>query len=447
MTTQRKPAQADAETIVQHADRAGDRWRDPDVLRELLDRAVDLRRGNAELPDFQVVTDGRGAPALVASDELLVRAEDLAGRESALPPGSAKPEEVPGTRGRVLRLPLEPGRAVRSVEVDRGALRRGGVDAAYSYVTAMQVVIKSRGGASPAARSWAPLDQVATASGPVRVAVLDTGVADQKRDDGWLTGLARPAGALGPDDPGTVDLLDVSPANDLLDAAGGHGTAVTGLVQSEAPAVPLAVYNPIPSDGGAAETAVAAVLVQAVREAFDAGQSVVVNLSLGTTTLDDTPPLALQAALDTVEAMAAESGLEALVVAAAGNDGDTRPVWPAACRGVIAVGALTQELTGAPWSSRGIWVDCSVIGDGVLTTYVEGCEDPAFGEPADRFGPNAFALVYGTSFAAPQVAGRVARIAAEEGIGLRAALGRLLTDTPRLPGFGRVLAVQPPVTA
>ena len=34
-----------------------------------------------------------------------------------------------------------------------------------------------------------------------------------------------------------------------------------------------------------------------------------------------------------------------LLVAAAGNYGDDRPVWPAALRGVVAVGALTQELT------------------------------------------------------------------------------------------------------
>jgi hypothetical protein len=446
MTTQRVAAQKDAETIVEHTTCTSDRWQDPDLLRRLYDRAAALRRDDPRLPDFEVVTDEGGAPALVATDVLLVRAEDLTGRESALPPGSAEPEPVAGTGGRVLRLPLSPGRALRSVRSDRDRLRGDGVPVAYSYVTAMQVVIKSRGGASLAERSWAPLDRVAPADGPVRVAVVDTGVTDQKRNDGWLAGLARPAGTLGPDDPGTVDLLDVSPANSLLDAAGGHGTAVSGLVQSEAPSVPLVVYNPIPSDGGAAETAVAAVLVQAVQEAFDAGQSVVVNLSLGTTTLDDTPPLALQAALDTVDAMAAETELEALVVAAAGNDGDSRPVWPAACRGVVAVGALTQELQGAPWSSRGIWVDCSVIGEGVLTTYVEGSEDPAFGEPADTFGPDAFALVYGTSFAAPQVSGRVARIATEEGIGLRDALGRMLADAPRVPDYGRVLAIQPPIS-
>ncbi|CAA9247138.1 MAG: hypothetical protein AVDCRST_MAG41-1754, partial [uncultured Corynebacteriales bacterium] len=63
------------------------------------------------------------------------------------------------------------------------------------------------------------------------------------------------------------------------------------------------------------------------------------------------------------------------VVAAAGNYGTDKPVWPAAARGVVAVGALTQSMLPAPWSSHGHWVDCSVIGDGVLSVYVEGQED------------------------------------------------------------------------
>lgn len=438
-------ARADAATIERHAGVVHDRFVDVDLRRELFDRAVERRRADRRLPDFQAVPEGGGAGVLVAADELLVRAEDLTGREDLLPRG-AEAEPVPGLGGRVVRVSLSPERALRRVDHDRTALRRSGLAAAYNYITAMQVVIKSQGGASPAQRSWPPLTSGPASGARVRVVVIDTGVTDQKRSDGWLAGLARPAGDLGPDDPGTVDLLDVSPANGLLDAAGGHGTAVTGLIQFEAPGVPLVIHNPVPSDGGASETAIATVLVEAVRAGLEAGQSVVVNLSLGTSTVDGEPPLALQAALDEVDALAAASEHEVLIVAAAGNDGDTRPVWPAALPGVVAVGALTQQLTGAGWSTRGFWVDCSVIGDGVLSTYVEGSEDPAFGAPADTFGPDPFALLYGTSFAAPQVAGRVARIAEDEGIGLRDALGRLLTGTPRLPGFGRTLAIQPPAT-
>ena len=50
---------------------------------------------------------------------------------------------------------------------------------------------------------------------------------------------------------------------------------------------------------------------------------------------------------------------------------------------------------------------------GVGAYPVEGTEDPDF-DPVwpDTFGPDPFALHFGTSFAAPQVAARVARIAA-----------------------------------
>ena len=103
------------------------------------------------------------------------------------------------------------------------------------------------------------------------------------------------------------------------------------------------------------------------------------NLSLGTTTTDDEPPVALEAAVDLIEEMAAEQDRDVLIVAAAGNYGDCRPVWPAALRGVVAVGALTQQLASrrrGPAAVPGSTARC--IADGVLTTYVEGREDPFF---------------------------------------------------------------------
>ena len=330
--------------------------------------------------------------------------------------------------------PTRPGRDV----VDRsGELRRSAVPTEFSYITAMAVVIKSLGGAEPAERRWPPL-AATMAAGPVRVAVIDTGLTRQTRSDGWLAGLAQ--------DPGNIDELDVSPSNGKLDAAAGHGTAVSGLVQEQAPDVTLAVYNPIPSDGAATETAVAETMVAAVQEAFAAGQSVVLNLSLGTTTTDDQPPVALQAAVDEIDALAAASPHEALIVAAAGNYGDDRRVFPGAIPGVVAVGALQQDLQPAPWSSYGDWLTCSVIGDGVLSVYVEGCEDPEFSPVRqDVFGPDPFALHFGTSFAAPQVAGRVARVAQDEGIGLREALEKILDGAPETPDYGRVLQIQPAI--
>ena len=67
-------------------------------------------------------------------------------------------------------------------------------------------------------------------------------------------------------------------------------------------------------------------------------------------------------------------------MAAAGNFGDTTPTWPAAFRRVVSVGALTADLRPSAFSSRGWWVDCSAIGEGVLSTYVEGEQSPDFTE-------------------------------------------------------------------
>jgi subtilisin family serine protease len=301
------------------------------------------------------------------------------------------------------------------------------------------VVIKSQGGPEPAARSWPPHPPT-SATGPVRVAIVDTGVTDQTRSDGWLDGLAQ---------PGNIDPLyenpQAPPADRRLDAAGGHGTSVAGIIQHEAPSTTLAMHAAVPPDGSALESQIACAIVAAVQEGFDAGQDVVLNLSLGTTTTDDEPPVALQAAVDLVEDMAAEQDRDVLIVAAAGNYGDSRPVWPAAFRGVVAVAALTQQLTPAPWSSHGPWVDCAVLGDGVLTVYVEGTEDPFFDTYPDTFGPDSFALQFGTSFAAPQVAGRVAYVAQEEKVSLRHALARVLAGARRIPDFGRVVEIQPPI--
>jgi hypothetical protein len=428
----------DADAVLRHAEIVRDSWRDPVRRRQLFERAVRLRKDNPELPDFEVIDDAQDrAGLLVSSEELLVRREDLTGREDALRRRDMVAEPVEALGGRVARLVADPRSPRRRIAGRSGGLRRDQVPAEFSYITAMAVVIKSLGGAEPAERRWPPLVRTVSA-GPVRVAVLDTGVTRQTRTDGWLAGLAQ--------DPGNIDELDTSPSNGKLDAAAGHGSAVAGLVQQEAPGVTLAVYNPIPPDGAATETAVALAMVAAVREAFAAGQSVVLNLSLGTTTADDRPPVALQAAVAEIDALAGASPYEALIVAAAGNYGDGRPVFPGAIPGVVAVGALQQDMSPAPWSSYGDWVTCSVIGDGVLSTYVEGAEDPEFSPVRqDTFPPNPFALHFGTSFAAPQVAARVARVAQEEGIGLRDALAEVLSGAPEVPGYGQVLQVQPAI--
>ena len=121
------------------------------------------------------------------------------------------------------------------------------------------------------------------------------------------------------------------------------------------------------------ELEVACALIRAVRDGAQ-----LVNLSLGTQTQYDQPSLALRAALEVVHEIEVDRGEEVLVVAAAGNFGDTAPVWPAAFKRVISVGALTADLRPSAFSSRGWWVDCSTVGEGILSTFVSGEQSPDF---------------------------------------------------------------------
>jgi hypothetical protein len=47
---------------------------------------------------------------------------------------------------------------------------------------------------------------------------------------------------------------------------------------------------------------------------------------------------------------------------------------------------LTRDLTPAPWSSSGFWVDCSTVGEGVLSTFVTGQESADLDPDPDTWG-------------------------------------------------------------
>ena len=138
-----------------------------------------------------------------------------------------------------------------------------------------------------------------------------------------------------------------------------------------------------------------------------------------------------------------------VIVAAASNYGDTRPCWPAAFHDVVAVAGLEPALAPARWSSRGIWVDCSTIGQGLVLTFVEGTESPVVTPPAAAQRPQfrgnpPWAAWSGTSFAAPQITGRLAAgYLPDRKNSLRDVLAALLgTGQPR-PNFGQAIKILP----
>lgn len=428
--------QQDLRRIYQQVGNITRRQSDVAVRRDLIHLLQERRKQQKRLNRFDAVADSEGREVLLVPSQLLMRAALLKqdNVKQLLDAYGLRPEPIECLEGRVVRLTAPGADGARMAEI-AAALRARGVPVSPNHVTPMGIVLKGLGGPEPSEGPGLDYEPAAAEGSPIRVAVIDTGIAEQKRSDRWLAGLVRQDG-----DDDNVDPLDALPKrNGYLDLGAGHGTFAAGIVQQVAPGAELAVYKALDSDGIGSEVDVACAMVRAVREGAQ-----LLNLSLGMETLDDQPPVVFEVALELIDEEAAKTGREVLVVAAAGNFGHARPCWPAALRRVIAVAGLTQDLAPAAWSTRGPWVDCSTIAEGVRSTYVKGREHPQVDPQPDKFGDNAWALWTGTSFAAPQVAGALAHIAQQQGSGLRAALGLLLDRQPDLPDYGRALRILPP---
>lgn len=281
-----------------------------------------------------------------------------------------------------------------------------GQEASLDHIVPLNIICKSEGG--PAATVVGDVPGPEPRDGAVVVALIDTGVPDRASANPWQVPLER---------TDNVDALDafslpgVAGGDGFLDASAGHGSFAAGVVQQVDPQGAICMRKAIDSDGVGSEVDVAEELLQAVID----DRAEIVNLSLGTQTIGDRPLLAIEVALEVLDA---EGYSDVLVVAAAGNYGERRLVWPAASKRVVAVAALTATGEPAAWSSHGYWVDVSCVGEGIVSTYVRGKEDPQFSQRDAQGVPQPddwtqadrpWAVWSGTSFAAPQVAAEVAR--------------------------------------
>jgi Subtilase family len=432
---------------------------DPAYAEQFIARIQQRRAGLNDRTQFELIPDKYGGSTLAAvtrrqeagsgqPGELLIRTDALAGVSKSLAAyglvdlSAELGEPVAELDGRVVRLPagqLDP------IELANLAanLRRRGVPISVNYMTPMGGFIKSV--ASPELTAgpppvWPVVEQAKEGKSPVRVVVIDTGVYGERsddgerRNDGWLADLQ------------TVDNredLDYFPPRNLLDLAAGHGSFCAGIVQQIVPEAPIVVVKTLDSDGFAHELRVAKAMVRAVREGLAAGQHVIVNLSFGAETADDERPVALGVALEIIEEESRDAELETVVVAAAGNFGHDRPCYPAAFPMVTAVAAVTQGMLPAEWSTRGAWVDVCTIGEGVRSTFVPGEESPVLDYDHETFPENAWALWSGTSFAAPQVAGAIAKITIDESGTPTEAKRRLLEGAKEIPLYGKQVEILP----
>ncbi|MEH3054713.1 MAG: S8/S53 family peptidase [Patulibacter minatonensis] len=238
----------------------------------------------------------------------------------------------------------------------------------------------------------------------LRIAVLDTGLAEGSR-------LAAVA-------PADVEVTD-DDHDGVLDPAAGHGTFVTGLLRRYLPDAELLIRRVFTGPAGlATELEIAAAFAELPEVDL-------VNCSFAGTTLDDLPPVAIQRAI-------AALPRTTVVVAAAGNDADERPHWPAAFKRVVGVGAIEggrghEGWQRAPYSSFGHWVDAAASGSGVHSSFVAFDEHPP--TPAHHFGGGA--RWSGTSFATPKVTAAIALLAERDGISVREAVFQLIEADTR----------------
>jgi hypothetical protein len=409
---------------------------DPAFAERFIADVRQRRAGRTDRTQFALIPDKHGGSTLAAVTQLLIRAEALQGVRRLLDAYNLDVEPVTALDDRVVRLrggdrdPIELAHLAAN-------LRRQGVPISANYMTPMGYLKSAVGSPEPTAGArpdW-PMsaDEQEQEKSPVRVVIIDTGVYGD-RDDGWLAGLDT---GINRED------LDDMPRDDFLDLAAGHGSFCAGIVQQIVPDARIEVRKELDSNGFAHELRVARRLVHEVRKGLEAGQHVIVNLSFGAETADDERPVALGVALEIIDEQSREAGLETVVVAAAGNFGHDRPCYPAAFPTVTAVAALTQGMLPAEWSSRGAWVDVSTIGEGVRSTFVPGTESPSLDYDFEEFPHNAWALWSGTSFAAPQVAGAIAKIAIDGGVTPTEAKRRLLKEAGEIPLYGKRVEILP----
>jgi hypothetical protein len=281
-----------------------------------------------------------------------------------------------------------------------------------------------------------PLEHDPSTDGP-RIAVLDVAMLDHSDAmcPASLQRVRRTVNLAPTAKAGVADLDE----DRFLDTAAGHGMFIAGRIALTCPSAQITVIEVMDNWGVGDEHLVARQL-EAIAGDYD-----IVNLSFSAYALNDMQEMAdAVVAVQTGGALtrARKAGARsAVVVASAGNDATCQAPYPAAFPGVVSVAALGPD--GPAWfTNYGPWVRACAAGVDVPSTFFQGFQgDFPKGPDGD---PDAFrgaATWSGTSFAAPLVAGKIAKVMVEKGISPQEAVTRLVDapDLARLPLLGTVV--------
>jgi len=190
-------------------------------------------------------------------------------------------------------------------------------------------------------------------------------------------------------DQSSASFLDGSPVLNMIgagNAAYGHGTLCAGLIAAVAPramVMPLRVFD----DNGEADIFT---ITKAIRYAIR-NKVGVINMSFGISTNSRTVR----------EAVAAAIAANIVVTGSAGNENSSTPQYPASYSSVLSVAATDLADKKGSFSNYGSSISVSAPGVNILSAYPGGY----------------YAVVSGTSFAAPIVAGEAALVRSKQVFG------------------------------
>ncbi|MEV8635328.1 S8/S53 family peptidase [Streptosporangium sp. NPDC051023] len=195
---------------------------------------------------------------------------------------------------------------------------------------------------------------------PVRVMVIDTGLVEGYDTYPWMRGV-HPSSKQGGGEKRPFD------REGILNLYVGHGTFIAGLIGAVAPQAEVTVFNTLSDPTAVPEDMFAAQLMKALA----GGWPDIISLSAGTATTRSQPLLALK------NFMAKLQNRPTLLVAAAGNNGNSMKFWPAAHaetkgyeESVVSVGALrTDGADRACFSNHGSWVRVYAPGERLVSAF------------------------------------------------------------------------------